>query len=127
MDMTEPHAAAAVPKFIRGIVAEVVACCDPDEVLLFGSFAKGTAGPNSDVDLLVVGPDFCQRRRHALTSELGCLFGQFIVPVQAVLRTPVEVAVAETEDPYSFLSSILKHAIQVYHRDRRRHSGEELA
>ena len=29
---------------------------DPDKIILFGSYARGTAGPDSDVDLLVVLP-----------------------------------------------------------------------
>ena len=34
----------------------MVACCDPDAVVLFGSWAKGTADVHSDIDLLVIGP-----------------------------------------------------------------------
>jgi predicted nucleotidyltransferase len=29
---------------------------DPEKIILFGSYARGTAGPDSDVDLLVVLP-----------------------------------------------------------------------
>lgn len=36
-----------------GIVAQEF---DPDQVILFGSYAEGTATPDSDVDLLVVLP-----------------------------------------------------------------------
>ena len=35
------------------VVDTVVACCDPDAVVLFGSWAKGTADVHSDIDLLV--------------------------------------------------------------------------
>ena len=37
------------------VVDTVVACCDPDAVVLFGSWAKGTADVHSDIDLLVIG------------------------------------------------------------------------
>ena len=37
---------------VRRIVAEF----DPDKIILFGSHARGQAGPDSDVDLLVVMP-----------------------------------------------------------------------
>jgi predicted nucleotidyltransferase len=37
---------------VRRIVAEF----DPDKIILFGSHARGEAGPDSDVDLLVVMP-----------------------------------------------------------------------
>ena len=29
---------------------------DPEKIILFGAYARGTAGPDSDVDLLVVLP-----------------------------------------------------------------------
>ncbi len=37
---------------VRRIAAEF----DPDQIILFGSHARGRAGPDSDVDLLVVMP-----------------------------------------------------------------------
>jgi predicted nucleotidyltransferase len=37
---------------VRRIAAEF----DPDQIILFGSHARGQAGPDSDVDLLVVMP-----------------------------------------------------------------------
>ena len=40
---------------ISAAVDEIVAATDPEQVVLFGSLAKGTAGPESDIDLLVVG------------------------------------------------------------------------
>jgi len=36
------------------VVDEVVRATDPDEVILFGSVARGEDGPDSDIDLLVV-------------------------------------------------------------------------
>jgi predicted nucleotidyltransferase len=37
-------------EMVRAIVREV----DPEEIWLFGSYARGQAGPDSDVDLLIV-------------------------------------------------------------------------
>jgi uncharacterized protein len=37
-------------EMVRAIVREV----DPEEIWLFGSYARGQAGPDSDVDILVV-------------------------------------------------------------------------
>ena len=41
---------------IREMVRRIVAGFDPDKIILFGSHAHGNAGPDSDVDLLVVKP-----------------------------------------------------------------------
>jgi predicted nucleotidyltransferase len=44
----------------------------PDRIYLFGSTARGDAGPNSDYDLLVVVPDDAppERRRSRLAYEV---------------------------------------------------------
>jgi predicted nucleotidyltransferase len=39
---------------IQKIVQQIVAYCQPQKVILFGSYAHGTPTENSDVDLLVV-------------------------------------------------------------------------
>jgi predicted nucleotidyltransferase len=38
------------------MVRRIVAQFQPDKVILVGSYARGTAGPDSDIDLLVVMP-----------------------------------------------------------------------
>jgi predicted nucleotidyltransferase len=50
---------------IRELVSQIVEIAHPLEIILFGSAARGEAGPNSDVDLLVVMPDGTQRRQTA--------------------------------------------------------------
>jgi len=41
---------------IQKMVERIVAQFRPEKVILFGSQARGDAGPDSDVDLLVVMP-----------------------------------------------------------------------
>ena len=41
-------------RFIKEMVRRIVAGFNPEKVILFGSYARGTAGTDSDVDLLVV-------------------------------------------------------------------------
>jgi uncharacterized protein len=41
---------------IQQFTAEIVREFSPEQVILFGSYAQGTARPDSDVDLLVVVP-----------------------------------------------------------------------
>ena len=45
-----------VQEDIREMVRRIVKQFDPDKIILFGSHARGDAGPESDVDLLVVMP-----------------------------------------------------------------------
>ena len=39
---------------IQGIADKIALDYDPDKVILFGSYARGTETPDSDVDLLVI-------------------------------------------------------------------------
>lgn len=41
---------------IRELCALIIREFQPDKIILFGSYAEGQAGPDSDVDLLVVLP-----------------------------------------------------------------------
>lgn len=47
---------------LQRMTAALVEAADPEQVILFGSHARGEAGPDSDIDLIVVeaepfGPD----------------------------------------------------------------------
>ncbi len=43
-------------KDIQALADRIVKQFNPERIILFGSYAVGTAGPDSDVDLLVVLP-----------------------------------------------------------------------
>ena len=50
--MDAAHAQETISEMVRRIVERF----HPEKIILFGSYARGTAGPDSDVDLLVVLP-----------------------------------------------------------------------
>ena len=53
------------------VVRRLVAAYQPERVYLFGSVARGDAGPDSDYDILVIVPDDAapERRRSRLAYE----------------------------------------------------------
>jgi predicted nucleotidyltransferase len=62
-----------------------------ERVLLYGSRAAGTAHEGSDIDLIVISPDwkkFSQRQRLEL---LGIAAARILEPVQAQGFTPTEI------------------------------------
>ncbi len=69
-------ATAQLPEGLSDGVARLVESMSPDQVILFGSHAKGTARPDSDVDLVVVLPDqaFEKETRLALFSKAMIAF-----------------------------------------------------
>jgi predicted nucleotidyltransferase len=61
----------------------------PDKIILFGSHARGTAGPDSDVDFLVVMPIKGSKREKRI--EIGVALSDFGIPLDIVLSTPEEL------------------------------------
>ena len=53
-------------KMIGEMVNRIVEHFDPEKIILFGSSARGDAGPDSDVDLLVVMPVRGSKRKKQL-------------------------------------------------------------
>jgi predicted nucleotidyltransferase len=51
---TKQRGGKVAPDVLKDIVARAVAAAKPEKIILFGSAARGTMGPNSDVDLLVI-------------------------------------------------------------------------
>ncbi len=75
---------------IRKMVRRLVDRFDPDQIVLFGSHARGTARPDSDVDLLVVLPVAGSKR--AKQVEMRLALHDFGVPNDIIVATPDEVA-----------------------------------
>ena len=77
-------------QYIDLMVKRLVERFDPDQIILFGSHARGTAGPDSDVDLLVVMPIAGSKR--AKRIEMRVALHDIAVPKDIILATPDEVA-----------------------------------
>jgi uncharacterized protein len=58
-------------KQIEEMVRRIVAKFDPEKIILFGSHARGEAGPDSDADLLVVMRYTGSRREQATEIDLA--------------------------------------------------------
>lgn len=75
---------------IEMMVARLVDRFDPDQIILFGSQARGTASPGSDVDLLVIMPVSGSKRAKQL--EMRMALHDIAVAKDIILATPDEVA-----------------------------------
>ena len=73
---------------IAEMVRRIVQHCDPDQIILFGSQARGTAHVDSDVDLLVVMP--VEGSKRAKQVELRCILHDIAVPKDIIVIRPEE-------------------------------------
>jgi predicted nucleotidyltransferase len=71
---------------IDEMVRRIVARFDPERIILFGSAARGEAGLDSDVDLLVVMRVEGSRREKAV--QIGVAVNDIPVPKDIVVTTP---------------------------------------
>lgn len=103
-------------KEIAGLVNDIVACVDPDEVIVFGSYAKQRATPRSDLDLLVVKDTHLPK--HYRRGTVQHLLSAFLVKVDVHLYTPEEVE-SYREEPASFINTIYKTGKVLYRKNER--------
>jgi predicted nucleotidyltransferase len=78
-----------ITETIETMVRRLVERFDPDQIILFGSHARGTAGPDSDVDLLVVMPVSGSKR--ARQVEMRLALHDIPLPKDIIVVTPEEV------------------------------------
>lgn len=98
---------------IHEMVRRVVTAFDPQQIMLFGSYAKGTSGPDSDADLLVV-MDF-EGKRRVKVVELYGVIGAVGLPKDVFLVTPEELRHAEEG---SIADTALREGIVLHDRTR---------
>lgn len=96
---------------LHGITSLIVSACDPEKIVLFGSYAKGMQNADSDLDILVIG-NF-QGSRFLLGQELQQLLHGYPMHIDLHVATPWEVD-AESMKPFGFLSSVLASGVVLY-------------
>ncbi len=75
---------------IDTMVHRLVEQFNPEQIILFGSHARGTAGPDSDVDLLVVMPVAGSKRAQQVAMRVA--LHDIHVPKDIIVVTPDEVS-----------------------------------
>ena len=73
-------------RVIDQMVLRIIDRFNPERIIVFGSAARGDAGPDSDVDLLIVMPVDGSRREKAV--EIGVAVNDIRVPKDIVVTTP---------------------------------------
>lgn len=82
-----------VKEALPEIVRRLVAAAKPEQIILFGSWAKGEARPDSDLDLLVIEPEPFGPDRSRL-QEIGRLehaLGRLPYPTDILVYSRDEV------------------------------------
>jgi predicted nucleotidyltransferase len=76
----------------------------PEQIYLYGSYAKGIQREGSDIDLIVVSRDFSLLNLRERLEILGVAAARLLKPIQAVGYTPEEM---EAKSYSSFLNDVI--------------------
>jgi predicted nucleotidyltransferase len=79
-----------VQDYIDALVKRILKKLDPETIILFGSHARGDAGPDSDLDLLVVMSVEGPLSEKGLEIALALPRGP--IPVDVIVTTPENFA-----------------------------------
>lgn len=118
LDRSETPVAALLSAMADRIVRDF----HPVQILLFGSHARGEAGPDSDVDLLVVLPEVADKRRAAVAIRRA--LREFPVCKDIIVTTLEEIA-RRGELVGTVLRPALREGIVLYERRISRTMNEE--
>lgn len=97
------------------IVSRIVEVAQPEQILLFGSTARGTSGPHSDLDLLII-----KTGRYNARKVAGLIYQRMrgiARSIDLVIVTPQQVK-DNRNTPFSVLYPALREGRVVYEREK---------
>ena len=80
----------AINPWVAVMLERIVNGFHPLRVVLFGSYARGEAGPDSDIDLLVVLPHVSDKRKVAV--QIRRALTDIPAPKDIIVTSPEEIA-----------------------------------
>jgi predicted nucleotidyltransferase len=92
------------PNEIDNLVRRIVERIQPRQVIIFGSYAKGTATIRSDLDLFVIKETHLPMSHRA--DDLLPILSSVLIPVDVHVYTPEEVE-EYGKEPFSFVNRVL--------------------
>ena len=99
------------PKVIESLVQKIVEAVHPLRIILFGSYSRDKADPESDIDVLVVMPEgvHCRRTAQLLYRQIRGLG----VPFDILVTTPG--ALEKHKDNIGLIyRTVLKEGREIY-------------
>jgi len=72
------------------VVRRILSVSRPEKIILFGSHARGEAGPDSDLDLLILEAGITRPRQESL--RLRRALRGLRIPIDVIVATPEQAA-----------------------------------
>lgn len=101
---------------INKVAAHIATAANAERIILFGSYARGEAGKNSDVDFMIIAESSLPRFKRS--RELYKLFKPYPFGMDLIVYTPQEFERGR-KSPVSFVSTVLREGKTIYVRRNR--------
>jgi predicted nucleotidyltransferase len=98
---------------INEIALRIASKFNPEQIILFGSYAKGTPDNGSDIDLLIVQDTNLPNHKRGLDIRLSLIGTKMPFDILVYTRNEFE---NEKNDKFSFLNSAMKNSKILYER-----------
>ena len=89
-DVSGGEARPAAAEMLPVIIDRIVSGFQPERIILFGSHARGQAGPHSDLDFLVILPEISDKRQAAIAIRRA--LADLPAFTDIIVSTPEEIA-----------------------------------
>ncbi len=99
---------------IQAITQLIVERFQPEQIILFGSVARGNEDENSDLDLMIVLGHNDEEGRDGYAIRLA-IAENFVLPVDVLIRS-ADVLARYRQNPNSMLSRMLQDSEVLYDR-----------
>ena len=115
--MTDQSIATLDQTLLTQMVRAVVEAVEPSQVILFGSYARGTANAGSDIDFLIVEDEGfgVGRSRRKEAAKVWRVLAKFGIPTDVLMYSANEVA-EWSQSPNHVIARALEEGQVVYER-----------
>ena len=97
---------------LKEVTDKIIKEFQPEEIILFGSWAWGNLGPDSDADLLVVKES--NKSRRDLQQELSSLLFPRSIALDILVYTPAELEKSINRNRNLFIEDIVRNGKVLY-------------
>ena len=98
---------------ILELVNKIASGYEPEKIILFGSYATGNPGGDSDLDLLVIKDTDLPRPQR--TMQVRKMIYGSMIPVDLIVYTPKEIEESK-DNKFSFVYEVLNTGRVLYER-----------
>jgi uncharacterized protein len=103
-------------KDIEKIINSISNEYEPEQIILFGSYATGLANENSDLDLLIIKDSLKSRIERGIELKKLIRKHKWMFPIDILVYTHEEL-INENYGKNSFVNKVLKEGKVVYERN----------